>query len=545
MNLLPLRLVLPCLALLVMSGCAIQPRSAAEQINRLTQERGLPVPGPTLDRRAAAHELLAQPLGVEQAVAVAVLLNPRVQRIYAELDLADADVIAASTLANPVYSFAYLKATGPIGGVLTVNDIAQSISALILRGPRTRLAQAAYESQRRHAADQILALAADTRAAWYRYLSAQQLASLRATMADAANASAELASRFHAAGNLKRLELAASRANDTRAQLHRISADAQADAARRELALMLGVAPGRTDWTISPDWPDQAADLPARSFMLELAQLARLDRAALVKRVTQLEDAAGVTRSTRLLGEAEIGLERESEPFHPRFYGVHGSIEIPVFNRRQGEYRHRLATLEQARAELRMLEAQIAAEVLDAYAHTELAQATLRRIGQVMLPLQQEIVELTQREVNYMLESVFELMAAKQEEYAIQELLLQARRDYWTARSELERALALPLSGLPSDATRISRLDAPSFQHLHGDPADAHPTQSHPVSHSGRTGQHGSRPGQEPGDADRAAATSGVVPARIEPGRTHAQRPQPALGNEGRGERIPPGRRRD
>jgi cobalt-zinc-cadmium efflux system outer membrane protein len=67
------------------------------------------------------------------------------------------------------------------------------------------------------------------------------------------------------------------------------------------------------------------------------------------------------------------------------------------------------------------------------------------------LPLQEIVVQLTQKEVNYMLAGQFELLAAKQEEYNIYQDYLESLRNYWVARSALKRAVGadLPSSSNP------------------------------------------------------------------------------------------------
>jgi hypothetical protein len=63
------------------------------------------------DAKAIAErvkELLAAPLGPEQAVAIALLNNPALQAAYAEIGVSEAERVQAGRLVNPGFSFARL-----------------------------------------------------------------------------------------------------------------------------------------------------------------------------------------------------------------------------------------------------------------------------------------------------------------------------------------------------------------------------------------------------------------------------------------------------
>jgi cobalt-zinc-cadmium efflux system outer membrane protein len=101
-----------------------------------------------------------------------------------------------------------------------------------------------------------------------------------------------------------------------------------------------------------------------------------------------------------------------------------------------------------------------------------------------VIPLRETTVELTQQELNYMLVGAFELIQAKQAEYDAYQEYVEAVRDYWIARTELERAVggALPVHD-----------GAPRAEPHTGEPRDADGTGSS-TPHEGRnerTHEHG------------------------------------------------------
>jgi cobalt-zinc-cadmium efflux system outer membrane protein len=58
-----------------------------------------------------------------------------------------------------------------------------------------------------------------------------------------------------------------------------------------------------------------------------------------------------------------------------------------------------------------------------------------------VLPLREQIVDLTLKNYNYMLMGAFDLLIAKQQEYESYQKYLEAVRDYWIIRADIQRSL--------------------------------------------------------------------------------------------------------
>ncbi|HYD01635.1 MAG TPA: hypothetical protein VEB22_10450, partial [Phycisphaerales bacterium] len=95
------------------AGCAtVEPGRGFDDVSRTAAERAPGRPGVRWDRggsddaqaRAAVDGLLARELTVETAVQVALLNNRGLRAEYHELDLAQADLVRAGLLRNPVFS---------------------------------------------------------------------------------------------------------------------------------------------------------------------------------------------------------------------------------------------------------------------------------------------------------------------------------------------------------------------------------------------------------------------------------------------------------
>jgi cobalt-zinc-cadmium efflux system outer membrane protein len=124
--------------------------------------------GTELDAQVAeeAHALLADTLSADEAVQVALLNNRELQAVYAELGVAQADLVQAGLLSNPVFDGAafFLVAGGPVKLDLSV---AMSFLDIFYIPLRSRVAAARFEDAKIQVTGEVLDFAATVRAAFY------------------------------------------------------------------------------------------------------------------------------------------------------------------------------------------------------------------------------------------------------------------------------------------------------------------------------------------------------------------------------------------
>ncbi|MGQ7385787.1 TolC family protein, partial [Streptococcus suis] len=140
------------------------------------------------------------------------------QQIYGELGLARADVLDAVQVANPRISLSSLALAGGPGSQF-VFGVAEPLVDLLTLPAKARLARLDYERARYEVAASILGVSLDVEAAWYRYVGAQQVAEMRAAVADGLQVSADLAQRFYDAGNITELQLNREKAAASQARI--------------------------------------------------------------------------------------------------------------------------------------------------------------------------------------------------------------------------------------------------------------------------------------------------------------------------------------
>jgi cobalt-zinc-cadmium efflux system outer membrane protein len=391
--------------------------------------------------------LRAQPLTPQAAVESALLRSPKVGAAFARLGLSRAELIGASRLSNPTLGGARIGAGSEYK---TTVDFAIGLGDLILLPTRRRLGAAEFERTQRLVAQEMLSLVGDVETAWYSAVSARQVATMRDAVANAATLSAELAQRFFDAGNISALQLASERAGASQAKLEAARAAVEARSQRLALLRTIGVGSDPA-WTLADTLPKPLPVAADEAALLELAGRQRADLDGARREVALLVDAVQVARRWRLLGEVRIGGEREREASGEVVSGPTLELALPIFDQGQAGITRASSQLEASRAALRELELAVGDEVRGALDRWSNAAAAVTEYEKTLVPARQAIVEQQQLRQNFMLVGQFELLLAKQEEYDAWQGYLEAVRDYWVARSDLERAIggALPGAAAP------------------------------------------------------------------------------------------------
>lgn len=444
------------LALCALSACATPDRRRSEtEVQSLLSTRQPAVGVVDRDDNAAVAQrvdaLLAEPLSRDAAIELAMLNHPRIRAEYAALGLARADWIAGSRLSNPQLGLLRTRTGGdPHRGY--VRSLTLQFTELLLLPARQRMAADEFARAQRQIAASLWALARETETAWLQAVSARQLERLRATIAKAADLSAQLAERMHAAGTLPELTLRMEQAAASEARIEARRASLAAREARSALAVQLGLGVER-EWQIPEALPAPPAQTPALAELSGVASTLRLDLEIAQQELALREQALTLARRWRWLGEVEIEGEHENESDGARTRGWALSLELPLFQQGQASVLRAQSERDAAAAHLDALRLSVDQELALAHARVESTAAIAADYRDHLLPQRAAVVDGTQRMVNFMLKGAFELLQARREEYAGFEAYLSAVRDYWLARAELERALGGTLPADPDAAS--------------------------------------------------------------------------------------------
>lgn len=494
-------------ALALLSGCvAVSRREGAANVEQLLQPR-LSTPfqwrtdpsATVIDARAA--ELLAQPLTPLSAFQLAQLRNPAIASHYAELGIAQAAVVEASRLGNPSFSFASIKDQGPAE---ITTGVSLPLSDLLMLSSRRQFAAGEYERSQLLIAQALFDLAADAASDWYAAAGAEQVAAMRAAVAEAADASAELAGRFHDAGNISALQLKLEQAAASQARIAATAARAEARRARLALNARMGLSGAEAArWQLDLPLLAPVQNEDEAAGLLALAQQQRLDLSAARREVELLDQALHLARRWRLLGNVEVGYEREKDSDGSRRRGPTLALAIPLFNQGQAAIARAEAQLEQGRASLAQLQHGVDNAVRLGVEQVAAQRAIVADYRDALVPQREAVVQRELERFNYMLIGAFELLLARQQEYDAYQGYLLAVRDYWQARVALARAVGAELPSSAAAHTRALGVEAvlqPAAAAGHGGHG-GHGDHGNHGQAAGAAQDHGD-PGQHP---DRAS----------------------------------------
>jgi len=406
---------------------------------RVQWNRGTPQDA---EAEAYVRSVLKRSLTANSAVQVALLNNHELQATYEEIGIAQADVIEAGLLRNPLFS---IERRWP-GQALEAELVTQFIDILFLP-LRKRAAKAQLQAAKSRVGNEILKTAAEVRAAFYEHQGNLQLGDLGVEVEKAAAASAEAALQLHQAGNTRDLDLANEEAMHVQTKLDLAKGRALAIETREKLNKLMGAWGEQTTWTIAPRLPDPPKNEIGTAKFESRAVEQRLDLVALRFEALGTAQTLGFARFQEVAQQFEIGGRYVHEIQSEHSTGPIIRIPIPLFDFGQGVKARGEAKLHQLQHRYLGLAVEIRSDVRGALDRMLNARAIVDYSKSTVLPLRHRVVEESQLQYNAMQISLFDLLRAKQEEVNAARQSVEAQRDYWVARAELEKAVGGPLNG--------------------------------------------------------------------------------------------------
>ncbi len=443
------------LALGVLNGCAtVQPGAGFDDVEAVVTERTayqVRWDQATPADRAVADTLramLSDTLQVGEAVQIALLNNRSLQATYEELTIAQADLVRAGLLSNPIFD-AEARFSGEGTGLEL--SVVQPFIDIFYIPLRTRIAEQAFEAAKLEVAGAVIDLAARTQRTFYEMQAARQLVELRQTVLSAFEASYAVAQQLHEAGNVTDLRLTLERTQYEEARVNLAETQADVLLLREELNALMGLwGPTAARWTIVrrlPGLPPNEMELDS----LEARAVANsLGLGVLRRQIVQAGERLGLARPEALIPDADVGGLAEREPNGEWTGGAILGFPLPIFNWGQ-------AAVPEARARLRQVQDRYAARAVEVRAAvraagTRVAAAHDRAAyyREVLLPLRERVVALTQLQYNAMQTGVFELLQTRRQLVEAGVEYIQVLQDYWLGRMQLEQILNGRLGGIES-----------------------------------------------------------------------------------------------
>jgi cobalt-zinc-cadmium efflux system outer membrane protein len=434
-------------ALVLPAGIAREKEEAFRGVQKSVQERT----GKTVrweeDQKSREQtvqdlrRLLRKPLTVDATVQIALLNNRSLQATFEQIGLSAADLLEAVTIPNPKFDLTVKFPNQPPSGTYIDYSAAIDFLSILMIPLKKRVAKDQLQSAALRVADETLELISDVKSAFHTLEASQQLLQRFKLIVDANAASLDLAQRQYEAGNTSDLALTRQQTTYSHSRLDIATTEAEIRRNREKLNRLLGLWGPDTEWQITSDLPEvPKAEFSTRG-LERLAISQRLDLQADYLQVTSQAKNLGLTKSFRLLGALDFGVERERETDGQIRTGPTFVIELPVFNQGQARIARGEAALRQAWDKFEALAIDVRSQIRELQDELMSKREIARFYQDELVPDQRRILKESLINYNAMDIGNFELFTAKAEEARTEREYLEVVRDYWITRAELERAV--------------------------------------------------------------------------------------------------------
>lgn len=439
-------------AVALLSACvSVQPTRARQEVAQLVEQRTgirnvIPAKQDEQSReqvRAKVTQLLKQPLTLGSALQIAMLNNRELKATFEELGIAQAELVQAGLLANPVIAGDLVISTtgNGLGGGLSLS---QSLLSAFLIPAKRRLAKRRLAHAIVTVGQAALTTARDVKIAYVTFQAAMASFDLQRSLSQAAEIADTLAQNQLEAGNVSSLDRQLFAAALDKARVELAEAQLNITIAREELNRLLGLWGEQTSWTLYA--PLAEISPIATDFAAFEAQAIRhrLDLSAARFEVESLEYTLKLRRRS-LVPQIDVGIEARNEvgndPGHEWVLGPSLALELPLFDPGHADFARLQAYLRQAQHRLQDLAIVARSEVRLLREKLIAAQRKVEYYQKTILPRAQAIVDLTLEQYNAMQVGTYQLLESRSHQLEAQCAYIEALRDYWIAHSELELAV--------------------------------------------------------------------------------------------------------
>lgn len=449
--------------LFLLAGCAsVEFEKSLSDTNKLAAEftQGQLSLAQTKEQRDMlaniAAELLHKPIAQDDAVKLALANSPAFQAVLAQNWANAANAAQGGRIANPV-----LKLERMIEGdeVELSQVLSFGLLDVLTLPQRYRVAQRQIAQAQIQLSNSVIEQVTQVRQAWVKAVAAQQNLTYAKQVADAAEASAELARRMQAVGNFNKLQRMRQQAFYADATLQLATARHAVTATREELVRLLGLSDAQAG---ALKLPERLPDLPeqprAADEVSKAANMGRLDvkfaqsvyegmlKAQGISEIYSYTDIElGVLRSNKMDGAT--GSSKTAS-------GYEVSVRLPVFdwggNRRDALNAQTLAAAYRLEATVRGA----GSGLRESYSAYRTAFDISKHYRDEIVPLSKRISEENVLLYNGMFIGVFELLAGTREQISSVMGSIAASKQFWLADAALQASLIgkPTLSGIDSMA---------------------------------------------------------------------------------------------
>lgn len=405
-------------------------------------------------RQKLSTELLAQPLGMDDAVQLALANSPAVQTLLAQSWSDIAQATQVGRISNPIFTFERVRYRDELelGRLLSVGLIdlltlpyRQGISRTLVNQAKFQLSASVVEH------------VTQVRQDWVRAVAAKQSLQYAEQVNASAQASAELAQRMQQIGNFTKLQRQRQQVfyADSVAQL---AVARQADiSSREELVRLLGL----TDMQAGQlQLPERLPDLPKQPRDAEAVSVNAADQRLDVLLARSQLDAAGKAQGLNLLTsvvDVELGIRRNTifdnaAGTKSAKKGFELGIRLPIFDWGSAQ---RATMNAQSLAAANRYESTVrgaSSQLRESYSAYRTAYDVAKHYRDEIVPLRRAMAEENGLRYNGMLISVFELLADSRDQVSSVIAAINSYQQFWLS----EAALAASMTGKPTSMSMVA-----------------------------------------------------------------------------------------
>jgi len=436
------------------TGCAINPRPSFNETSTEVRTRtGLETTWmrSEAEERAALERvraILAQPLSPRSAAQIALINNRALQARLEELGIAQANRAAAALPGNPeIEGFLGWPSEKSHGKTIELGFGLDVLDLFILPS-RKRLADLELKQTKALAGHEILTVAADAQ------IAVLELQALEATLKGTSDALeieealTEFAQARFKAGTLSELGYEEESAHRDALRAERAKLELDVRRQREAINQTLSLWGDLTNWTVAPLEASLPEAHPLDAGLEGVAIAQRFDLLAARAAIDLLEGTLRLQKKTRFLPAGiRAGAHTEKED-GVRISGPSLQLQLPIFNPGRAESSRLEAMYFQAQRLFEDGAVRARAEVREKRDHLLGSRALVEHHEAVVAPRRKRIVEMTRGYYNMMLKGADELLRARRDEIEAEASLIEARRSYWVARTELALALGGAIPGV-------------------------------------------------------------------------------------------------
>lgn len=441
------KIIITILAGFLLAGYvqAADQKNLAEVKALVKEQAGYAAPS---DIQQEIEDFLARPLSEDAVVKITFVNSPLIKAELSSLGISEADMREAGILHNPTARFS--SRTSNEEGAKRNNEveIKQDVMDVLFWPLRKKAAGARFKSVQYEAAQKITTLVKDAKLYYLEWLASVHKQKLAEDHFKAQETALEIAGKQKEAGNINALAMDGFKVVSQKAKIEWLKTQEKTQELSERLRTVLGLRPDQ----FFMEEPLQMPDLPKENLVLaELEKQAldhRLDLFMKRYEIKALEQSVNLA-AAGILPELQVGYDQETETSGNKLKGITVEGQVPIFNRNQAGQMGIKASIETAKHELDAMEQQVLFEVRVAYQHLMTSRKIVETYKETM-PVYQQMVKETLYGYNFMLKDVFRLLESKQAELETQEEYVDALKEYWAARAELEYALGAKLPFEPN-----------------------------------------------------------------------------------------------